>query len=53
MTLLGKLIRIDVETQDASYAIPPDNPFVGDDATRDEIWATGLRKHCRQWGMKT
>ncbi len=46
-TLLGKLIRIDVETQDASYAIPPDNPFVGDDTTRDEIWATGLRNPWR------
>ena len=43
--LLGKMLRIDIDdtvgTQ--NYVIPPDNPFVGDSAIRDEIWATGLR----------
>ena len=37
-TLLGKILRIDVDTGDP-YAIPPDNPFVGDGDALDEIWA--------------
>lgn len=41
-TLLGKLLRIDVDNGDP-YAIPADNPFVSDGAVRDEIWAYGLR----------
>jgi glucose/arabinose dehydrogenase len=40
-TLLGKIIRIDVNTP-AGYRIPPDNPFAGKEG-RDEIWAYGLR----------
>jgi len=46
-TLLGKLIRIDVDPGHGSYAVPPDNPFVGNGAVRDEIWATGLRNPWR------
>lgn len=42
-TLLGKLIRIDVDPVHGTYAIPPDNPFLGNAGVRDEIWATGLR----------
>ena len=42
-TLLGKLIRIDVDPVHGTYAIPPDNPFVGDAGVMDEIWALGLR----------
>ena len=42
-TLLGKLIRIDVDPVHGTYAIPPDNPFLGDAGIRDEIWALGLR----------
>ncbi len=42
-TLLGKLIRIDVDPMHGSYAIPSDNPYVGSDSVRNEIWARGLR----------
>ena len=39
--LLGKLLRIDVNTN-ATYLVPPTNPFVGQDGA-DEVWAYGLR----------
>ena len=43
-TLLGKLLRIN--PVGAPYAIPADNPFVGQ-AGRDEIWSYGLRNPWR------
>ncbi|MGH8916021.1 MAG: PQQ-dependent sugar dehydrogenase, partial [Acidimicrobiia bacterium] len=46
-TLLGKMIRIDVDGS-APYAIPADNPYVGE-IGRDEIWASGLRNPWRWW----
>jgi glucose/arabinose dehydrogenase len=46
-TLLGKLIRLDVDPRNGSYAIPPDNPFVGNASVLDEIWALGLRNPWR------
>jgi glucose/arabinose dehydrogenase len=50
-TLLGKILRIDVDHTTASpplpYAIPPDNPFVSTANTRDEIWAYGVRNPWR------
>ncbi len=42
-TLLGKLVRIDVNPVHGTYAIPPDNPFASTDAVLDEVWALGLR----------
>ncbi len=48
MSLLGKMLRIDVDVNEAPwYAIPPDNPFVNDPSARDEIWALGLRNPWR------
>ncbi len=47
-TLLGKMLRIDVDGGNGNgYAIPPDNPFVADETTPDEIWALGLRNPWR------
>lgn len=44
-TLLGTVIRIDPSRRedDRPYAIPADNPFVGREDARPEIWAYGLR----------
>ena len=44
-TLLGSILRIDVDRHDAgkAYGIPRDNPFVGRDGARGEIYAYGLR----------
>ncbi len=46
-TLLGKLIRIDVNVDPQPYAIPPTNPFFSDPDARGEIWALGLRNPWR------
>ncbi|NJO39909.1 MAG: PQQ-dependent sugar dehydrogenase [Cyanobacteria bacterium CRU_2_1] len=51
-SLLGKILRIDVESPDtATYTIPTTNPFVGakdlQNRVRDEIWALGLRNPWR------
>jgi uncharacterized protein (TIGR03437 family) len=45
--LLGKMLRIDVESGQAPYAVPRDNPFVNNTGYRAEIWATGLRNPWR------
>lgn len=44
---LGKMLRIDVESNTTPYAIPTDNPFRHNRAFRDEIWAFGLRNPWR------
>jgi glucose/arabinose dehydrogenase len=43
---LGSLLRIDVSR--APYAVPADNPFVGQAGVAPEIWAYGVRN---PWGM--
>lgn len=45
-SLGGKILRIDVGVE-GGYAIPSDNPFVGDPSVRDEVWALGLRNPWR------
>ncbi|NQZ11663.1 MAG: PQQ-dependent sugar dehydrogenase, partial [Algicola sp.] len=54
--LLGSFIRVNMrDTANSSglyYDIPPDNPFVGDPAVRDEIWAYGHRNPWR-WAFDT
>ena len=44
--LLGSILRIDVSSGD-SYAIPPDNPFMGTTDARPEIWSYGFRNPWR------
>ncbi len=46
-TLLGAILRLDVDGGEP-YAVPPDNPFVGNDqGWREEVWAWGLRNPWR------
>ena len=43
--LLSAILRIDVDGRegDRGYTVPPDNPFVGREGLRPEIWAYGFR----------
>ena len=43
--LLGAILRIDVDhpAGDRHYSIPKDNPFVGIENARPEVWSYGLR----------
>lgn len=49
--LLGSVLRIDVRnaTGATPYKIPADNPFVGLQGARGEVWAFGLRNPWRLW----
>jgi glucose/arabinose dehydrogenase len=47
-TWLGKILRIDPRAAaGAAYTVPNDNPFVGRDDVRPEIWMYGLRNPWR------
>jgi glucose/arabinose dehydrogenase len=47
-SLLGKMLRLDPRASGRrSYRVPPDNPFVGEQGARPEIWAYGLRNPWR------
>jgi len=46
-TLLGKVLRLDVDSTADAYAIPADNPFIDTPEARPEIWAYGLRNPWR------
>ncbi|HRE83167.1 MAG TPA: PQQ-dependent sugar dehydrogenase [Opitutaceae bacterium] len=49
--IAGAILRIDVLHADPSkpYIVPNDNPFVGMENVRPEIWAYGLRNPWRMW----
>ncbi|MGH9038035.1 MAG: PQQ-dependent sugar dehydrogenase, partial [Acidimicrobiia bacterium] len=47
-TLFGKVLRIDPRpTPTAPYRIPDDNPFLGREGARPEVWMYGLRQPWR------
>ena len=48
-SLLGKILRIDIDADSAAYGIPATNPFFSstDPNIRKEIWAYGLRNPWR------
>ena len=47
--LLGNLLRIDPDVVDPgqAYAVPSDNPYVGRDGARPEVWLKGVRNPWR------
>ncbi|MFI7703960.1 PQQ-dependent sugar dehydrogenase [Nonomuraea sp. NPDC049480] len=48
-TLLGKILRVDVSRRcgDLAYCVPEDNPFVGVEGAREEVWMYGGRNPWR------
>ena len=47
LSMLGKMLRIDVEGGAGPYGIPADNPFAGVPGYEPAIWALGLRNPWR------
>ncbi|MFM2394094.1 MAG: hypothetical protein RLZZ546_2076, partial [Bacteroidota bacterium] len=45
--LLGKMLRLNINTEDNPYLIPDSNPFKNNADTLPEIWALGLRNPWR------
>ncbi len=45
-TLLGSILRVDLDSGEDPYGIPPDNPFV-EGGGAPEVWAYGLRNPWR------
>jgi glucose/arabinose dehydrogenase len=46
-TLLGKILRVHVDSNLGTISIPSDNPFFGSGTFRPEIWLFGLRNPYR------
>ncbi len=46
-TLLGKILRIHIDSTAGTASIPSDNPFASSSTFRHEIWAYGLRNPFR------
>lgn len=46
--LLGAIVRILPRMTAEGYDLPADNPYIGDDLKRPELWAKGLRN---PWGF--
>jgi glucose/arabinose dehydrogenase len=46
--LLGAILRIEPRPDGPGYDVPADNPFVGQEGKRPELWAKGLRN---PWGF--
>lgn len=46
-SLHGKILRVDVDSEQQPYGIPEDNPFVDDPQAAPEVWAMGLRNPWR------
>lgn len=45
--LLGKMLRLDINTETSPYLIPESNPYKNNSDTLPEIWALGLRNPWR------
>lgn len=45
--MLGKILRIDVDTENAPYLIPANNPYKDNTDTLQEIWSMGWRNPWR------
>ena len=45
--LLGKMLRIDINTESQAYIVPSSNPYFGKTSPLPEIWSTGLRNPWR------